>query len=379
MSRRILYLVTEDWYFALHRMPIARAARQAGYEVHVATRVGAHEEAIKAEGFHLHHVPWERGSLNPVSFLQAVREIRRLCQSVVPDIVHSVALQTILVASIAMGRLGIPQVNSIVGLGYIFTSREIKARFLKALVRRFLPTLLSSRAVLLLENRDDRAELIRFGISADRMTVLAGAAFNLASTPVLPEPDGPITAAFVGRMIEDKGLRTLMDAHAMLLAAGRPLRLLLAGAPDPLNPTSISREELQSWARRPHVRWLGYVADVSTVWASAHIAVLPSRREGLPQSLLEAAACGRPIIATDVPGCREIAVEGLNALLVPPNNSAALAQALHRMAEDHNMRRRFGVASRGLIESKFCDARLGSGVMAIYDRLCRERPATRQL
>ena len=151
---------------------------------------------------------------------------------------------------------------------------------------------------------------------------------------------------FVGRLLDDKGVRTLVDAHAILAQRGRPVRLLIAGDPDPANPVSIPPQEIAAWSRRPGLLLLGHVADIRDVWKAAHIAVLPSRREGLPKSLLEAAACGRPIVATDVPGCREIARAGVNALLVPPDDPVALADAIDTLAQDAAMRARFGAAGR---------------------------------
>jgi glycosyltransferase involved in cell wall biosynthesis len=182
-----------------------------------------------------------------------------------------------------------------------------------------------------------------------------------------------VTVAFVGRLLDDKGLRPLIEAHAMLARRGQPVRLLIAGEPDPANPVSIPPQEIADWGRRPGIELLGHVADIRDVWKRAHIAVLPSRREGLPKSLLEAAACGRPIVATDVPGCREIARPGINALLVPPDDAPALADAIGRLAGDADLRRLYGEAGRRLVESEFSDVVIGSQIRALYRRLV-ERP-----
>src|SRR5262249_22099423 len=152
------------------------------------------------------------------------------------------------------------------------------------------------------------------------------------------EPAGPITIAFVGRLVESKGIRTLIAAHERLSNRGRDIRLLVAGTPDPGNPTSIAQKEIEIWAQRAKVSMLGFVEDIAKLWASAHIAVLPSHREGLPLSLLEAAACGRPLIATDVPGCRAIIRPGINGSLVPLGDADALADAIDRLAADSALR-----------------------------------------
>ena len=162
----------------------------------------------------------------------------------------------------------------------------------------------------------------------------------------MPEPDGPVTFAYVGRMLEDKGVRTLIEAYRIVRAKNPSCRLLLAGTPDPANPASIAESEVAAWGREDGITWLGHVADIATVWARAHIAVLPSRREGLPKTLLEAAACGRPLIATDVPGCREIAIHGETGLLVPADDPQALAAAMLQLADLSSLRLRLG-ARRG--------------------------------
>jgi glycosyltransferase involved in cell wall biosynthesis len=168
----------------------------------------------------------------------------------------------------------------------------------------------------------------------------------------------------------------LIEAHALLAKRGRPIRLLLAGKPDPANPSSIPLRDIAAWQARPGIRWLGYVADVSAVWAQAHIAVLPSRREGLPLSLVEAASCGRPLVATDVPGCREIARHGVNAFLVPLNDAAALADAIDRLAQDPALRRRFGAAGRHIVVEEFSSRMLKRNLVQLYNSLIAQPHAS---
>jgi glycosyltransferase involved in cell wall biosynthesis len=367
---RLVYVVTEDWYFVAHRLPMARAAKRAGYDVHVATRVARHGAAISAEGFHLHPVEWHRGSINPLAFAADVRAIRRLYRQLAPDLVHHVALQPSVVGSIAATGLSFARVNALVGLGFVFTSRSPKALLARALLKPVLPRLLGQKdSTVVVENPDDRAELGNLGIAVDRIVVIHGSGVDVDRFTSMPEPAGPITIGFAGRMLDDKGVRTLVAAHDLLRQRASPIRLLLAGAPDPGNSASIPVDEIRAWGERPGITWLGQIDDIRRLWADAHIAVLPSRREGLPISLIEAAACGRPIVATDVPGCREVAREGINALLVPPDDPAALAAAIERLAEDSERRQAFGTAGRKLAVDEFSSARVGRDVLALYDRL----------
>jgi glycosyltransferase involved in cell wall biosynthesis len=219
------------------------------------------------------------------------------------------------------------------------------------------------------ENADDKAFLSDIGLEPERIVVLPGSGVDIERFKPVPEPAGPITAAFAGRLLDDRGIRTLIVAHDLLATRGTELRLLVAGEPDPLNPRSIPLSEIDEWKSRPGLALMGHVSDISSVWTSAHFAVLRSRREGLPMSLLEAAACGRPLVATDVPGCREIARPGVNALLVAPDDPAALATALDRMIRDRELRQRFGRASRHILETEYSDDIVGREIRAIYDRL----------
>jgi glycosyltransferase involved in cell wall biosynthesis len=225
------------------------------------------------------------------------------------------------------------------------------------------------RSAALVQNGDDRDAITAIGVDAARVFLIPGSGVDVDVLTPLPEPSGEVTLGYVGRLLEDKGLRSLIAAHDLLAQRGVAVKLLIAGQADPANPASIGDAEIDSWRRRPNVTLLGHVNDVREVWARAHIAVLPSRREGLPKSLLEAAACGRPMIATDVPGCREIARHGINGLLVPADDAPALAGAIETLAGDPALRRQYGAAGRKLAEAEFSSARIGGKTVALYDGL----------
>jgi glycosyltransferase involved in cell wall biosynthesis len=349
---------------------MARAARDAGFEVHVATRVERHGAAIAAEGFHLHPVAWRRGSLDPRGLARTVRAVRKVYRDSKPDLAHHVSLEAAVVGSLAALGLPVRCLNALTGLGTVFVTGTVKARMTRPAWRVLLRTLLNRKTShILVQNPDDRAAVGGLGIDPARVALIPGSGVDIDALRPSPEPPEPITAVFAGRLVADKGIRTLIAAHDMLRERGRAVRLVIAGLPDPANATSISADEIAAWARKPDLVHLGYAADMAAVWASAHIAVLPSRREGLPLSLLEAAACGRPLVATDVPGCREIARAGVNALLVPPDDPSALAGAIDRLARDPELRRRFGRASRELAEREFSSARIGRDIVALYRRL----------
>jgi glycosyltransferase involved in cell wall biosynthesis len=370
MKPVLAYLVTEDWYFLSHRLPMAQAARKAGYQVHVLTHVTDQGAAIEAHGFHLHRLAWRRGSMNPLDLAAIIRQIRALYCELAPDLVHHVALQPAIIGSLAAVGLPVIRLNAIAGLGFAFSSRAPKARLIRPILSLLLRRLLNNpKAAVLVQNPDDRAAVATLGVAPDRIFLIAGSGVDVDALAPLPEPAGAPTAAFVGRLLDDKGVRTLIAAHDLLAQRRQPIRLLVAGEPDPANPASIPPQEIESWKRRPGVVMLGHVANIRDVWAAAHIAVLPSRREGLPKSLLEAAACGRALVATDVPGCREIARPDVNALLVPADDPHALADAIDRLAGDADLRRRFASTGRRIVEQEFSSARVGRETVALYDRL----------
>jgi glycosyltransferase involved in cell wall biosynthesis len=371
---RLLYLVSEDWYFLSHRLPMARAALDAGYEVHVATRVVNGGAAITNEGFALHPLTWRRGSTNPMDFISAVAEVRLVYRALAPNLVHQVAFWPSIVGSLAAFGLGTTRLSALAGMGFAFTSNAPKARLVRALLRPILRHLLSGRqAAVLVQNPDDRAAMIKTGIDPARVFLIPGSGVDTEHLRPLPQPSGPLTMAYVGRLLDDKGLRTLVAAHTLLTERGDRIRLLIAGETDMANPASIPRAEIEGWRKRPSIEVLGQVPDVATVWAQAQIAVLLSRREGLPLSLLEAAACGRPIVATNVPGCREIARDGVNALLVPVDNPQAVADAVHRLAHDPALRAKFGAAGRMLVEHEFSSNRVGAETVKLYATLVPAR------
>lgn len=366
---RLLYVVSEDWYFVSHRLPMARAARDAGFEVHVATRVRDDAATITAEGFILHPIPFARGRLSPLTSLATIHALRRIHKVVEPAIVHHVSLQPSVLGLIAALDRSVVKINALTGLGYSFTSNTAKARLARSIARPALRLLLNRLGITnLVQNIDDRAALIALGVNPSRIALIRGSGVDVNRFAPLPEPQGPITTAFVGRLLEDKGIRTLIAAHQLLRARGSDMRLLIAGTPDPANPTSVTEQEAVSWNKEPGITWLGQVKDISSLWAQAHLAVLPSRREGLPLSLLEAAACQRAMIATDVPGCREIVVHEKNGLLFPAGDTPALAAALARLAQMPDLRARYAAAARKKAVEEFSADVIGRQIVQLYRR-----------
>src|SRR6516225_3537078 len=362
---RLLYVVTEDWAFLSHRLPMARAAREAGFEVHVATRVSNGAAAIEAERFVLHPIPFARGSLSPVATLLTIAALRRVHRNIKPVLTHHVALQACVLGMLASFGQSCACLNAFIGLGYSFTSESGKARVVRKLVGSLLRFFINrNHCIALVQNPDDMAALLSLGIAKKQIALIAGSGVD-RFTP-MPEPGGAPTLGFVGRLLDDKGIRTLVAAHQLLRTRVPKAQLLIAGTPDPANPASVTEGEARSWNELPGITWLGQVNDIADFWARIHVAVLPSRREGLPLSLLEAAACGRAMIASDVPGCREVVVQEQTGLLFPVDDVPALADAMEPLAVDPQLRARGAMAARTRVVERFAGEIIGRQIIELY-------------
>lgn len=374
---RVMYLVTEDWIFCGHRLPTARAARDAGFEVMVAARVAEHGARIEAEGFKLLPLSWRRRSFNPFVGIVDILRIAALYRREAPDIVHHVALKPVVFGGLAAWLAGVPAVlNALTGLGSAFagSGRSPAARLAGQAAKLLLgPVLRRADSLTTVENPDDAALLGEQGlIAADRVRLIRGSGVDIRRYQPQPEPEGPVTVGIAARLLANKGLEPLVAAHLKLRAEGLPVRLLIAGASDPDSPTSLTEATLAQWRGLPGVELLGQLDDVRDLWRRCHVACLPSRGgEGIPMSLMEAAACGKPLVATDVPGCREITLPGRNGFLVPVDDVEALATALRRLATDPDMRRAYAVESRRLVESDLAADQVAARVVDSYRDLLR--------
>ena len=373
-SPRLLYVVTEDWAFLSHRLPMARAARDAGFEVHVATRVDGRAAAIEAEGFILHPIPFARGSLSPLAAFATIAALRRVRREIKPTLTHHVALHACVLGMLAALGQSAACVNAFIGLGYSFTSNSGKALAIRTILGALLRFLVNrDDCIALVQNNDDMAALIALGIDKTRIALIPGSGVDVNRFTPLSEPAGAPTFGFVGRLLDDKGIRTLIAAHRLLRTRIPEARLLIAGTPDSANPASVTEAEARSWNDEAEIAWLGHVSDIADFWAKAHVAVLPSRREGLPLSLMEAAACGRAMIASDVPGCREVVLHEQTGLLFPVDDATALADAMARLAADPQLRARCAKAARTLVVDKFTAEIIGLQTVALYRQILDHR------
>jgi glycosyltransferase involved in cell wall biosynthesis len=364
---KLLYLITEDWFFVSHFLPMARAARAAGFEVAVATRVRQHGERIAAEGCRVIPLENERRSFGPFEALRGFFRIARIVRQEKPDIVHCIALRMVVLGGLAARWGGARNlVLAPTGLGHLWIDGGWRERVARGFARIAAGRWLRRPGTrYLFENSDDPRE---FGLGPDdAVTIVPGAGVRPDEFPPAPEPPAPpLKAAVVARMIWPKGISEAVAAVKRARALGADVTLDLYGPPDLSNRRTCTEAELQALAE-PGIRWHGRIADIAAVWREHHVAMLLTwYREGVPRSIIEAAAAGRPIITTDVPGCRDLVRDGIEGIVTAPRDVEAAAQALVRLAADPVLRARLGAAAHARFEERFTEEAVRRTVTALY-------------
>jgi glycosyltransferase involved in cell wall biosynthesis len=359
----LLFVVTEDWYFASHRLALAAAAGQAGYDVAVVTRIGNHRAAVEAAGLRLIGFEMQRRGLNPLGLLREALDLARIYRRERPDLVHHVALRPVVVGALAARLTGIAHVvSAVTGMGFLFTDNG-RLPWARKVVQRALPWLLL-RGLSIVQNADDAQALKSFGLSGERLRLIPGAGVDTRHFAPGPPPDGPPVVMLAARLLRDKGVCEFVEAAHALQDSGA--RFVLVGAIDPDNPAAITEAELERWVAEGVVQWWGHRDDMAATLNRAHIVCLPSYREGLPKVLLEAMACGKPCVTTDTPGCRDAVRHGDNGLLVPAKEAAALATAVRYLLDHPHERQRMGARGRERAVVEFSQELVIAATLAVY-------------
>lgn len=375
---RLLIVVNVGWFFVSHRLPIAIAARRAGYEVHVATALDPRLDCGTAEelaqhGLILHPLRLTRSGAHPFELLRDFADLVKLYRRLAPDLIHLVTLKPLLLGGLAAKLTGQRSVVlAVPGRGSVFSTRGFGAA-----VRRWTALLMYKLAYakrrnrVIIQNVEDRQYFVSRGIfSEDDVRLIRGSGVDIASFTPQPESTEPCSVLLASRMLREKGIADFVAAAAVLKGRGTPARFVLVGDPDRGNPQSHSREELVAWRDSGIIEWWGFRPDMGEVFRHANIVCLPTYYgEGVPKVLIEAAACGRPIVTTDTPGCRDIVRHGQNGMLVKPRDVAGLADALERLIADPNLRRAMGSQGRRIVEAEFNLDRVSRQTLDIYREL----------
>lgn len=365
---RLLFVVNDLACFFSHRLSIARVAREAGFEVHIAVRGAATSARLRAEGMHGHHLALDRGLGSSLwRELAALNDLRLLLRRLAPDLVHFVTLKPVLYGGILLRLFGGgPAVFAVNGLGSSYISSSWTMRLLRAAYRVPLRFALGyHRARVIVQNTDDYVLLTGF-TERSRLVLIKGSGADPNQFRPAPRQCASAIVVLAARMLWDKGVGEFVAAARLLKAKGSDARFVLVGETDPCNPTAIAPDQLEAWRAEGVVEWWGFRSDMPAILQRAHIACLPSYREGLPKFLIEAAAAGLPIVTSDCPGCREIVRNGENGFLVPPRRVAELALALERLLDDPVLRGRQGQRGRERVLQEFSDKLVVDQTMALY-------------
>ena len=373
----ILFFIPEDWYVCSHRLPLIRGAVRLGHAVTVVTRVKDHGAAIEAAGATVVPTRLRRGFQNPLAEIRGLIDLIRIYRRLKPDLVHHVTPKSSLFGSFAAWITGVPGViNALAGLGYLYTSKGLKARLIRPAVAQAFRLLLGRRnSRVIVQNRDDQAFFTGvIGLIPEKVVLIQGSGVDTDVFRPVPPPAAPgIRVCLVARLIWEKGIQETVDAARKMARIRDDIEFILVGDTDAESPSGVPVEKLRAWDEEGLVTWLGRVDDVPAQLNSCHLVLLPTYyREGFPKTLLEAAACGLPIVATDVTGCREICRDGLNGILIPPRDVDAIVAAVVRLADDPALRARFGQESRRLVETLFSEAIVVEQTMDLYGAMQAE-------
>jgi glycosyltransferase involved in cell wall biosynthesis len=370
----VILFANTDWYLYNFRRSLAFALRDAGYELLLISPPGEYGEKLRAMGFRWEPLPMSRRSLNPLRELALLWHLVKLFRREKPTLVHGFTIKCAVYGSLAARFAGVPaRVNAVAGMGYVFTSDDAKARLLRPVVRALLRIALDGKSArLILQNPDDIALFKNAGLVDDsrvRLVMGSGVDCSRFKAGEGREVDEPLRVLLAARLLWDKGLAEYVAAGRQLKAEGRVMRFLIAGTPDPGNPAAVPENTVRGWVNEGLIEWLGHVDDMPGLLASVDMVVLPSYREGLPKTLIEAAACALPLVTTDAPGCREVVTDGMDGLLVPVKDAGALAKAIARLQDDPALAAKLGAAARVKALAEFDEQIVIAKTIDVYREL----------
>jgi glycosyltransferase involved in cell wall biosynthesis len=366
---RVVLFANTDWFLYNFKLALARALRERGDEVVLVSPPGPYGEKLRAQGFRWEPFAFSRSGVNPLAEWSAIRGIAALYRQIAPDVVHHFTIKCVIYGSFAARQAGVPRiVNSVTGLGFALLADTLKARLIRPVVVALYRRALAGTRVVF-QNCDNLATLRALGaLDQAQVCVIPGDGVDVAR--FCPPPERPFaqTVLMMGRLLHSKGVGEFVAAAALVRAELPSARLLLAGDPDPGNPESVDETTLAQWRAAGHVEFLGHRSDVVALQQACDIAVLASTQgEGMPRALLEAAACGRALVATDVPGSRELVSDGVNGLLVPPGDVPALAQAMLALLKDPQRCQNMGQLARERVLRDLSDQRICEQTLALYE------------
>ncbi len=361
-----------DWYLYQFRLSLARAIQERGWEAVLVSPAGPYVRHLTGAGFPWLPLSLDRQGTRPLQELKSFLRLSAIYRQAQPDLVHHFTIKPVLYGTLAARRIGgAGVVNSITGLGYVFLARRGRGAVLRAFVRPFYRFALSGdRVRVVFEHEGDREYFLsRHLVHEAKTTVIAGVGVDLARFTPSSDPPGPPVVILAARLLWDKGTGDFVEAARQLRPRHPSARFVLVGDPDPGNPSMVPESTVKAWVEEGVVEWWGHRDDMPAVLAKGHIVTLPSYGEGVPTVLLEASASGRPIVASDTPGCREVVRHRETGLLVPVGEVEALAAAIETLLEDPDLRSRLGLEGRRWVEARFDQQLVNGRTLEIYESL----------
>ena len=357
-NKKIVILVNDLNFFCSHRLPIAEAAKDLSFKIVIGygEEGGADPILLNQKGFNTKYVPMKRGSKNLLKDLISFFKIIFFLKKEKPDLVHLVTIKPYLYGGIASRLVGVPSVVSAVsGLGTLFVHKNFKSKFLRFLTYPIYRLAFNHpNQIVIVQNRDDSNVLTKWNVlNYEKIRLIKGSGVQLKNFINLEEPAGIPTVCFAARLLIDKGVNEFISAARILKQRQVKAKFILAGDLDKQNPSGLKANDLQKIIEEKIVNFIGFQEDIPSLYSKSHIICLPSYREGLPKALLEAAAARRPIVTTNVPGCRDAVISDKSGILVPIKDSLSLANALQELIIDASKRKEMGKTGRELAEKEF--------------------------
>ena len=373
IAKKALLVSNTGWYLYNFRRPLARGLRAAGIEPVFVSPPDLYLEKLRAEGFRVIEIPMDRAGVNPFTELRTLLALAVIYRDEKPEAVHHFTIKCVVYGSIAANMTGSKAtINAITGLGHVFVSHNWKASLIRPLVLPLYRFLLKQKqGRVIFQNSEDLDVFKSYNlIAADRTVLIRGSGVDLARfSPRAPKTAQPQIVLLVARLLAEKGISEFVQAARLLRQRGSKAIFQVAGDRDPGNPSSISEAQISEWKAEGVVDFKGHVDGIEALIAEATLVVLPSYREGLPRTLLEAAAMGKPIVTTDVPGCREVVENERNGLLVPLKDIKAFADAMARVLENPEMGRRMGECGRTKVVAEFDEKHVIAATLEVYKSL----------
>ena len=364
IMKKIIYFISEDWVFLNHRFDLAKKIISSGFKLSLITKVSNYKKEIEEEKINVINLKTERGSLNIRKSFKDIYKIFKIYKKLKPDIVHHFGIRQIVHGNIAARLAGIKKsYNSITGLGSVFISGNIILKFFILTVLKI--SLLFKKSYILVQNKYD-LDFVKKKLPNKDNILLPASGVDTNKFLQTKEPKGNVIFLFASRIIKDKGIIELIEATKQLKSQKKKFELYIAGSPDFQNKSTISHVQLKTWESLGYIRYLGLVKDMKQLYKKVHVGILPSYREGLPKSLLEAASSGKPIITTDVPGCNEIVKNEFNGLIVPPKDSNELMKAMKKLILNKKLRISMGKKGRELIKKNFSNSKATKDIVNLY-------------